>query len=257
MSESRLGGAAIRQFAGCQLSPLDSTAFFERIVWRLEAGERSLLIGHHNLHSVYLFHHRLDVADFYRRCDDCYIDGVGMLWLLRSAGVDTRSAHRFTLMECLPQLLDLARDRGLRIFYLGGSREAVRRAENWVAADWPELEIQFHHGFFEDTAAVVDCINRIEPDFLLVGMGMPVQERWILANRKSLSAGAIFQAGGTLDYYTGLQARPPARWSRFGMAWLYRLIHDPRRLWHRYLVTPWSLLLPALRLRRSLRSRRG
>lgn len=257
MTENRFGGEAIRGFAGCELSPLHSTAFFERIVGRLESGERSLLIGHHNLHSIYLFHHRSDVADFYRRCDDCYIDGVGMLWLLRAAGVDTRSAHRFTLMDCLPELLDLARDRRLRVFYFGGSPEAVRRAESWVARQWPNLEIAFQHGFVEDTAGVVDCINGFDPDLLLVGMGMPIQERWILAHRKSLSAGVILQAGGTLDYYTGLQARPPARWSRLGMAWLYRLIHDPKRLWYRYLVTPWSLLPHALRLRRTLRLRRG
>ncbi|HAN28199.1 MAG TPA: glycosyltransferase, partial [Haliea salexigens] len=48
---------------------------------------------------------------------------------------------------------------------------------------------------------------------------------------------------------SGEQAQPPASWSRHGAAWLYRLLHDPGRLWRRYLLTPWFLLAPLLRLR--------
>lgn len=256
MIDEAFRGEPMRAFAGCGLSPLTASQLFDRLISRLQAGERSLLVGHHNLHSLYLYRKQPEVADFYRQCDNCYIDGVGALWLLRAAGVDTRSAHRFSLMDRFPDLLDLAREKGLRVFYLGGSQEAVQRARAWLSAGWPELEIGLHHGYVEHEPGVVERINAFEPDLLLVGMGMPHQERWIVDNRPVLNAGAILQAGGTLDYYTGLQARPPDRFSRIGLAWLYRLLHDPKRLWHRYLVTPWALLGPALALRRSLRGRR-
>ncbi len=256
MPEAGFDHPALREFAGCEVMPMAAPRFFEWLLDGLRARDRPLLVGHHNLHSLYLYHRCPSVADFYRQCDACYVDGVGVLWLLRAAGLDTRLARRFSLMDCLPQLFDLAQHRKLRVFYLGGSELAVERARAWIDDAWPDLPIQLHHGYLRGGEAVETRINAFGPDVLLVGMGMPAQERWILAHRASLEVGAILQAGGTLDYYTGLQARPPARLSRVGLAWLYRLLSDPRRLWRRYLVTPWSLLGPTLRLRRSLRARR-
>ncbi len=254
MIDEAFRGEPMQAFAGCPISPLSASQFFARLIGRLQAGERSLVVGHHNLHSLYLYRKQPEVAGFYRQCDDCYIDGMGALWLLRAAGVDIRSAHRFSLMDHFPDLLDLAREKGLRVFYLGGSQEAVARARAWLGTDWPGLEMALRHGYVEREIGVVERINAFKPDLLLVGMGMPQQERWIVDNRSVLNAGAILQAGGTLDYYTGLQARPPDRLSHMGLAWLYRLLHDPGRLWHRYLVTPWALLGPALALRKSLRA---
>lgn len=256
MTETGFDHPALREFAGCELMPVAAPRFFDWLLTGLHKRDRPLLIGHHNLHSLFLYRRCSVVADFYRQCDACYVDGVGVLWLLRAAGLDTRQACRFSLMDCLPQFFDVAQRRRLRVFYLGGSELAVDRAEGWIEDAWPDLRIELHHGYLSDDEAVETIINAFRPDVLLVGMGMPVQERWILDHRASLEVGAILQAGGTLDYYTGLQARPPERLSRLGLAWLYRLLNDPRRLWRRYLVTPWSLVGPALSLRRDLRARR-
>lgn len=254
--DSALAGPALRRFAGCALQPQSLQELLQALLPRLAERATPLLIGHHNLFSLHLQQRDPEVAAFYRQCDSCYVDGVPVLWLLRAAGFDTREAQRFSFMDGLPELLDSAQAHGLRMFYLGSEDAAVQRAQRWVAEGWPQLEIAWQHGYCGDDAAVVAAINAFRPQLLLVGMGMPRQEQWILRNRDRLRAGAIFQAGGTLDYYTALQARPPAVLSRLGLGWLYRLLHDPRRLWRRYLLTPWSLLRPTLRLRRELRAER-
>jgi N-acetylglucosaminyldiphosphoundecaprenol N-acetyl-beta-D-mannosaminyltransferase len=87
-------------------------------------------------------------------------------------------------------------------------------------------------------------------------MGMPRQERWINQHLEQLDVGLVTQAGATLDYYAGAQAMPPPWLSRYGFAWLYRLIHDPRRLWRRYLVEPWGLVRPTLHYWRAYRQAR-
>ncbi|MDO8862439.1 WecB/TagA/CpsF family glycosyltransferase [Haliea sp. E1-2-M8] len=256
MLDSALAGPALRRFAGCALQPQSLQALLQKLLPRLTAGAAPLLVGHHNLYSLYLQQRDPEVAAFYRQCDSCYVDGVPVLWLLRAAGIDIRGAQRFSFMDCLPELLDFAQTGKLRVFYLGSEDAAIERAQGWVAKGWPQLEIAWQHGYSKDEAAVVAAINAFRPQLLLVGMGMPKQEQWILRHRAQLQAGAIFQAGGTLDYYTGLQAQPPAGLSRLGLAWLYRLLHDPKRLWRRYLLTPWALLRPTLRLRRELRAER-
>jgi len=79
-------------------------------------------------------------------------------------------------------------------------------------------------------------------------MGMPRQEAWLLQHLGSLDVVVATQSGGTLDYFVGAQAKPPLWLSRAGLAWLYRLAHDPVRLWKRYLLEPWGLLVPTLQL---------
>lgn len=90
----------------------------------------------------------------------------------------------------------------------------------------------------------MDHFKELRPDLLLVGMGMPRQECWLLDNLELLDVGCATQAGATLDYYAGTQGQPSYWVSRAGFAWLYRLSKDPARLWRRYLVEPW-ILLPA------------
>lgn len=252
MTDPALSSPALQAFAGCSIQPRSLSSLFEQLTSRLATGVHGNLIGHHNLHSLYMVQKNATVARFYRDCCECYIDGMGALWLLRAAGIDTRGAQRFSLMDCLPDLLTLAEQQAMRVFYLGGSATSIERARNWIEASWPGLAVALEDGYDAENSAVLAHINAFAPDLLLVGMGMPRQEAWILQHREVLKAGVILQAGGTLDYYSGEQARPPAAWSRCGLAWLYRLIHNPRRLWRRYLVTPWSLVSPLYRLRRAL-----
>lgn len=77
----------------------------------------------------------------------------------------------------------------------------------------------------------------------------------MLSHREALDVGALLQAGGTLDYYSGVQPRPPRWLSRIGLGGIYRLVRNPSRLWRRYLLSPWRLLKPTLRLRRRMRRR--
>lgn len=213
----------------------------------LDRGERQQLFGHHNLHSIYLMHRSPDVAQFYQRCNDCYIDGVPVGWLFAAKQRDRSAGQRFSLMDHFEDLLQCAQDRAWRLYYLGSTEAVCAAANQFVRSRYPDLDIHFQHGYCSDSHDIVDRINSFKPHLLLVGMGMPRQEQWLLQHLATLDVGVATQAGGTLDYIVGGQARPPQWLSRLGFAWLYRLLRDPRRLWHRYLVEPWGLIRPTLR----------
>ncbi|MAA88540.1 MAG: glycosyltransferase [Haliea sp.] len=249
MNEDISSGPAVAAFAGCTIRARSLPDFFLQLTARLAEGAEGLIFAHHNLHSLYLVQTDEQVRRFYQTSCECYIDGIGALWALRVAGVETAGMQRFSFMDCLPEFLTMAERASLRVFYLGGSPASVEQARHWLGESWPELAIGLHHGYESNSERVIERINTFAPDLLLVGLGMPLQEQWILEHRDALTAGIILQAGGTLDYYSGEQAQPPASWSRHGAAWLYRLLHDPGRLWRRYLLTPWFLLAPLLRLR--------
>src|SRR3546814_8140050 len=74
-----------------------------------------------------------------------------------------------------------ARDH--KVFLLGGRPAVMQRALAAVRRQAPSLQIAgSRHGYFEKTGAdndaIVAEINDAAPNILLVGFGMPIQERW-------------------------------------------------------------------------------
>jgi N-acetylglucosaminyldiphosphoundecaprenol N-acetyl-beta-D-mannosaminyltransferase len=82
----------------------------------------------------------------------------------------------------------------------------------------------------------VEQINQVQPHVLLVGMGMPRQEKWIQQNRSQLKVNAILAGGAVIDRLAGVVPDCPSVFSNLGLEWLYRLLREPRRLATRYLL---------------------
>src|SRR5262249_48028071 len=103
----------------------------------------------------------------------------------------------------------------------------------------------------DELAAIATRITRSGARLLLVGLGCPRQEIFAHAIRPYLNI-PVMAVGSPFDYHAG-RLRPAPRWmQRYGLAWLLRLIREPRRLWRRYLVFNteflWRLTLQRLGL---------
>jgi N-acetylglucosaminyldiphosphoundecaprenol N-acetyl-beta-D-mannosaminyltransferase len=244
----QLATLAFRDYFGTRLTPVSFQDWLQSIDRAVTSGHRRYLSGHHNLHSLYLLRSDSVVKEFYARCDNCYIDGMPIRLVLAGAGIGTGKKQRFSLMDCFPDLLEHAQQQGWKLFYLGSRQEVVELARQRLQQDFPNLKIHLHQGYLENDERLVAEINSLCPDLLLVGMGMPRQEAWLLQHLEKLNVVVATQSGATLDYYAGTQAKPPVWLSRTGLAWLYRLLHDPARMWKRYLLEPWKLIVPTLKL---------
>lgn len=234
-------------YFGTNITPRTFPEWLAGIADVLNSGQRGWLSACHNLRSLCLLLHDDQMRRFYEQSNDCYVDGVSVRLILYGFGIRTSGQQRFSLMDHFLELLEHAEKNHWSIFYLGSRESAVTVGRAMINTIFPELRIQLHHGFNSELPALLQSINDFRPDILLVGMGMPLQERWLVDHRELLDVGFMAQAGSTLDYYTGAQAKPPLWASRNGFAWLYRLLTDPVRLWQRYLLDPWTLLLPTLR----------
>ena len=74
------------------------------------------------------------------------------------------------------------------------------------------------------------------PDILIVGFGMPLQERWLMQNWENLDARVALTGGAVFDYVSGEVRRGPRVLTDNGFEWLARFLIEPGRLWRRYLV---------------------
>lgn len=168
-----------------------------------------------------------------------YCDGEGVRIGARLLG--SRLPPRTVLTYWVWDLCRLMEERGLSVYFLGASEDVAGRAAAIVRGRYPKLIVAgWHHGYFgkqgAESDAVVSEINRLAPDLLFVGFGMPLQEYWIEENLASLRAGIVLPAGSMIDYIAGEKRPTPAWMANSGLEWFYRLLREPRRLWRRYLI---------------------
>jgi N-acetylglucosaminyldiphosphoundecaprenol N-acetyl-beta-D-mannosaminyltransferase len=64
---------------------------------------------------------------------------------------------------------------------------------------------------------------------------VPKQEKWMAAMRERLDAPLMLGVGAAFDFHAGLVPQAPEWLQEAGLEWAYRLAHEPRRLWKRYL----------------------
>ena len=96
----------------------------------------------------------------------------------------------------------------------------------------------------------MEWLNRLRPQLVLLGLGMPLQEQ-VLARRLPMLPPAVYCAvGGAIEQIAGVQKLAPRWIGRLGLEWAWRLMLHPQRVAYRVFGEPWVLL--GLLLRRRL-----
>lgn len=208
---------------------------------------RKSVVANHNLNSLALLQREPRLHQFYARADLVEVDSTPLIQFARLLGLHGQAFHRCTYLDWRDHFWSLADRKGWRVMYLGGERSVVERARDRLKGRYPGADIRVRDGFFDaaagssDNAGVVSEIADFDPHILFVGMGMPRQELWILDNLDALPGCTVFSVGAAFDYEGGAQKAAPRWMGRLGIEWLFRLVHDPKRLARRYLIEPWSL----------------
>ncbi len=127
-------------------------------------------------------------------------------------------------------------DSETRIFLLGAAKgvpeEAMRRINEKVGR---EIVIGAHSpsfGFesdYQEIEGIVDIINRSGATVVVVGVGAPKQEKFIIQQRERMPGVKVWMAlGATIDYEAGNKQRAPRIFQRLAMEWFYRMCTNPR-----------------------------
>jgi N-acetylglucosaminyldiphosphoundecaprenol N-acetyl-beta-D-mannosaminyltransferase len=199
------------------------------------------LILHVNVHCLNLSCESSWLREFLNQSDLVFCDGAGIQMAARVFG---RSLPmRITYADWMWQLAELCAQEGHTLFLLGARPGIAKIAASRLQFLYPELRIVgTHHGYFDKTPdsteneAVIEQINAVKPHILLVGLGMPVQERWLMENWERIDANVALTGGAVFDYISGELRRAPRWMTDHGLEWLGRLLIEPRRLWRRYVV---------------------
>jgi N-acetylglucosaminyldiphosphoundecaprenol N-acetyl-beta-D-mannosaminyltransferase len=203
------------------------------------AGHKELILNV-NAHAMNLAYEHVWFRELFARTRIVFCDGAGVILALRAfAGV--RVPERITYADWMWQLGEYCARNGHSMYFLGGEPGVAAAAAERLVERFPALAIVgHHHGYFAkqgpENAAVIAAINAARPNVLVVGFGMPLQERWLADHADALDANVMLTGGAVFDYVSGKSRRGPRVLLDHGGEWLARLAYEPRRLWRRYLV---------------------
>ena len=168
-------------------------------------------------------------------------DGTPLVWAawLRGSPLPERVAGGSLIFS----LSRAAAQRGRSIYLLGGAPGVPQRAAAQLRRRYPGLRVAGAAspplGFDRDPGQIAVIRERLAaatPDIVYVGLGFPKQERLIEAIAPACPGSWFIGCGAAIPYAAQTLPRPP-RWMRqAGLAWFFRLLHEPRRLVRRYLV---------------------
>lgn len=167
-------------------------------------------------------------------------DGQPLVWAINALG--HRLAGRVYGPELMSRACEHAAVTGHRLYLYGGRNQGalVQLALN-LRSRYPRVKIAGGYSpphrplTDQEQDAVVAEINRSHADLVWVGIGVPKQEKWMAQMRPRLEAPVFVGVGAAFDFHAGLVPQASNWIQEAGLEWAYRLAHEPRRLWRRYL----------------------
>ncbi len=189
--------------------------------------------------------HRLNALDM------IVPDGQPVRWALNALH-GTGLAERVYGPELMLRLCEAAAREGLPVYCYGSNPPVLEPLRARLLARFPGLRIaglrpgKFRRLLPDEQAELVDDIRGSGAAIVFVGLGCPRQEVFVYENRERIGV-PLVAVGAAFDFHAGLVPQAPPAMQRNGFEWLFRLVHEPRRLWRRYLgLGPRYLWLVAL-----------
>jgi N-acetylglucosaminyldiphosphoundecaprenol N-acetyl-beta-D-mannosaminyltransferase len=197
------------------------------------------IVMHANKHENYM--EAINSADY------IVPDGYGII--LASRILNQPIPERVTGYDLTIRLLELADENKWKVYLLGGREEVNAAAAANIEKRYPHLQlVGRHHGFFElEEERIPADINKLQPDIVLVALGVPRQELWTARHINQFSHGIFMGVGGSIDVLAGTVKRAPKIWQTLRVEWLYRLFKQPSR-WRRMLALP-EFVLEVLKMK--------
>ncbi len=192
-----------------------------------------------NTHSVVSATENEDFQNAVNCSDLSLADSRVLFWIAKARGLEAEHLRGGDLTK---RVLALAEKEEVAVGFFGSTREVLDEIERKVSSKHPGLKLAcllsppFGEWSNVEIDGLVSEINASGVQILFVGLGCPKQELWM---SKTTSGLRCVQIGvGAVFEFLAFPHREAPRWvSNFGLEWFFRLVSDPKRLWHRYLTT--------------------
>ena len=169
-----------------------------------------------------------EVAEAIEIADLVIPDGTGVMQAARI--LKTPLKEHLPGIDAATEILKRLAQDGGSVFLFGARPGIAEKAAERMKKLFPGLKVcGTNDGYGSNDATVVSKINAAKPDFVMVCLGVPKQEKWMAKYAGKLDVGLMAGLGGTLDVFSGHVRRAPIVWQKLNLEWLYRCFAEPKR----------------------------
>lgn len=182
-------------------------------------------------------------AEALQKGDALIPDGASIVMACRWLKAKSRPEERIAGWDLFEMEMDRLNRTGGKCFFMGSSEKVLALIRKRAETVYPHITVETYSPPYkpefsdEENRAIIEAINRADPDLLWIGMTAPKQEKWVYTHWDELDirchTGTI---GAVFDFFAGTVERAPEWWQRHSLEWLYRLLKEPKRMWRRYII---------------------
>lgn len=188
----------------------------------------------------------LDNKELFGQMDGIFADGGLLVKAIKMLYAKVVTRRSFDMTSMAPELFAYALEHDKTIYIVASKQEQVEKAVEIFQERYPEVNFAgYRNGYFsseEEMDKEAKHITELKPDFLIVGMGSLMQEKFLLKVKNAGYQGVGFTCGGfihqtsrnEIDYY-------PAWVDKTNLRFVYRMWKEPHTR-KRYMMA--GLLFP-------------
>ena len=156
-------------------------------------------------------------------------DGIGVVKAANMLKIPVK--ERVTGVEIVQKLFEMLNEKKRSLYLLGAKKEVLDKLVERIGNEYPGIELAgFCDGYVKDKDSVFEQIVKLQPDVVLVALGIPAQEQLIYKYYDKFNKGIFVGVGGSFDVLSGEKKRAPKIFIKLNLEWLYRIAKEPKRI---------------------------
>ncbi len=201
------------------------------------------LINTINAHSYNTAQNDIYFAEALEKGDYLIPDGASIVKACRWLKAKSQPTERIAGWDLFEIEMNRLNENGGVCMFMGSSERVLSMIREKSKEIYPNIIVETYSPPYkpefsaEDNSAIINAINKVNPDLLWIGMTAPKQEKWTYAHWNDLKINChVGTIGAVFDFFAGTAQRAPIWWQKHSLEWLYRLLKEPKRMWRRYVI---------------------
>ncbi|MCU0342362.1 MAG: WecB/TagA/CpsF family glycosyltransferase [Ignavibacterium sp.] len=217
---------------GTKFSNISYDEIIDAIQFAIQT-RNQIAICYANVHSINLSINQEKLKQLLSEFDILHPDGFGVYLGSKILFGRNGFSYRQNGSDLYERIIEKAILNDWKLFIFGDTDETLDKIKfNYSGLSLVGLQ----NGYAFDNEKLLNEINKNKPDILIIGLGSPKQEEWIVTLRDKINTNVIIAVGDGIKVFAGNKRRGPKFVQVIGFEWLVRLISEPKRLWKRYIV---------------------
>lgn len=186
--------------------------------------------------NPFSYHMVRKMPEIFNQMDGLYVDGLLMCKVVNLMWRRKIPRLSFDMSGMAVDLFERLNGNKETIYFLGLKQESIESTIKQITIAYPNIHLAgFRNGYFNsetERQEEIDNIVRSNPDFVIVGMGSPLQEQFCIDLKNAGFKGIAFTCGGFLHQTANRINYYPDWINKYNLRAFYRLFHE-KGLWGR------------------------